>query len=51
MISSGSEKPISLKRVEELTGKTVAFHHVDIADTPALHLVFDQVSLTLEKKT
>ncbi len=31
----------ALRRVEQLTGKTIPFHHVDICDRPALSAVFD----------
>lgn len=39
----GNNKPASLQRVEELTGKEVAFFNVDIGDKGALEKIFDQV--------
>lgn len=35
--------PESLRRVQQLTGRTVAFQKVDIRDRPALDAVFKQV--------
>jgi UDP-glucose 4-epimerase len=35
-----NSKEISLHRVQELTGKSLAFHHVDLLDRPALEAVF-----------
>lgn len=44
--STGSDekKPVSLERVEELAGKTVNFHNVDISDAEALDKIFKLVS-------
>jgi UDP-glucose 4-epimerase len=38
-LDNGSEE--SLRRVQELTGKTLEFHKVDICDRPALQKVFE----------
>lgn len=37
-------KPASLQRVEELTGKSVAFHNADIGDPQSLEKIFNQVN-------
>ena len=37
------KKPTSVKRVEQLTGKTVDFVNVDIGDYQALKAVFQKV--------
>ncbi|EFX83336.1 hypothetical protein DAPPUDRAFT_315823 [Daphnia pulex] len=37
---SDEKKPVSLERVEELAGKTVNFHNVDISDAEALDKIF-----------
>ncbi len=41
---SDEKKPASLERVEELAGKTVDFHNVDISDVEALDKIFKLVS-------
>lgn len=41
--------PESLRRVQLLTNRTVAFHKVDIRDRNALDAVFKQVSLFIER--
>jgi len=40
-----NSKEESLKRVQELTGKTLAFHKVDLLDKEALNAVFDHTSI------
>lgn len=42
-MSEGGKIPESLRRVQELTGRTVAFYNVDIRDRVALDKVFKQV--------
>ncbi|MBO1266734.1 SDR family NAD(P)-dependent oxidoreductase, partial [Arthrobacter cavernae] len=39
LVNSSEE---SLRRVAELTGKTAAFHRVDLVDEPAVEQVFEQ---------
>jgi len=39
-----NSKEASLKRVQELTGKTLSFHKVDLLDKKALSAVFDKYS-------
>lgn len=39
LVNSSEE---SLRRVSELTGKTAAFHEVDLVDEPAVEAVFGQ---------
>ena len=39
-----NSKEESLKRVQELTGKTLSFHKVDLLDKKALNAVFDKYS-------
>jgi len=40
-----NSKEESLKRVQELTGKTIEFHKVDLLDKEALNAVFDDSSI------
>lgn len=41
---SDEKKPTSLERVEELSGKTVDFHNVDINDAESLDKIFKLVT-------
>jgi UDP-glucose 4-epimerase len=43
-LAEGEKLPESLKRVQEITGKTVTFDAVDIRDKKALDGVFKKVS-------
>lgn len=38
--AEGDQKPESLKRVEKITGKTVAFHNINIKDADSLNVLF-----------
>jgi UDP-glucose 4-epimerase len=40
-----NSKAESLKRVQEITGKTVAFHQTDLRDRPALEAIFKQYAV------
>lgn len=39
------EKPVAIKRIEEVTGKKVKFFNVDIRNAEALSSIFQTVSL------
>lgn len=51
MAGTEDSKPKSLQRVEELTGKAVAFHNIDISNGDALEKIFDSVSFSLNKRS
>lgn len=44
-VAGKGEHPESLKRVQEITGKKIAYYDVDIRDKTALNCVFKKVSV------
>lgn len=44
-VAAKGEHPESLKRVQEITGKKIAYYDVDIRDKTALNCVFKKVSV------